>query len=81
VPISLLTFKLTSTPELPWYDEAPGYYNQHTNHPGGVMPYGPGGAYPAGYNGYGMQPPMSAGGHSVIIQPGLNGLPPTVTQV
>ncbi|KAJ3516993.1 hypothetical protein NMY22_g14068 [Coprinellus aureogranulatus] len=65
--------------ELPWYDEAPGYYNQHTGGPPHGVAYAPG-AYP-GYNGYGMQPPMSAGGHSVIIQPGINGQPPTVTQV
>ena len=61
--------------ELPWFGEAPGYYNTHP----GMMQY-PG----AGY-GYPMQgapgPVMQTPGHSIVIQPGVNGQPPTVTQV
>ena len=55
--------------ELPWFGEMPGYYNTHA---GAMMPYP--GHYP--YN-----VPMSAPGHSIVIQPGMNGAPPTVTQV
>jgi hypothetical protein len=59
--------------ELPWFGEMPGYYN--TNYP---MPYppSPGGMYPPYY-----PPPMAQPGHSLIIQPGVNGAPPTITQV
>jgi len=62
--------------ELPWFGEAPGYYNTH---PGGMMQYPPAGyAYPMpGPGGPVMQTP----GHSIVIQPGVNGQPPTVTQV
>jgi len=61
--------------ELPWFGEMPGYYNTHG---GGPMPYPtnpmvPGYGYP--YNNM----PMSAG-HSIVIQPGINGAPPIVTQ-
>jgi hypothetical protein len=56
--------------ELPWFGEMPGYYNTNA---GGPM-YPPPGMAP-GY-GYPYQPP----GHSIVIQPGLNGAPPIVTQ-
>jgi len=64
--------------ELPWFGEMPGYYNTSP----GAMPqypgYAPGMAYPAGgIPGQMMQTP----GHSIIIQPGVNGQPPTITQV
>ncbi|KAF5333117.1 hypothetical protein D9611_002599 [Ephemerocybe angulata] len=75
-------WEITKEPirELPWFDEAPGYYNQHTT--GQPQQYAAG--YPAQYGGYPMSPgmgPMSAGGHSVVIQPGINGAPPMVTQI
>lgn len=67
--------------ELPWFDEMPGYYNQSTTGPPmmpmggpGPMPY-PG--YPYGGGGY----PQAQPGHAIMIQPGLNGAPPTVSQV
>ena len=56
--------------ELPWFGEMPGYYNTH---PGGPM-YGPGMAPGYGYP-YNPMP-----GHSIVIQPGMNGAPPIVTQ-
>jgi len=60
--------------ELGWFGEAPGFYNTHQ---GPMMPYS------GGYQ-YG-QPPMSAGtmhpGQTIVIQPGMNGQPATVTQV
>jgi len=37
------------------------------------------GAYPGGYPQMPMMQPQ--GGHSIIIQPGINGAPPTITQV
>ncbi len=52
----------------------PGYYN--TNYPGMPYPQSPSGAYP-----YYPPMPMAQPGHSIIIQPGVNGQPPTVTQV
>ncbi|PBK69640.1 uncharacterized protein ARMOST_05341 [Armillaria ostoyae] len=63
--------------ELGWFGEWPGYYNTS---PG--MPH-----YPAGgYVPYGV--PMQAGtgitqqaGNSIVIQPGVHGQPPTITQV
>lgn len=77
--------KLTQMPvELPWFGEAPGYYNTH---PGGMMQYPAGGyAYPAGGQAYpamqGVNAPLvQTPGHSIIIQPGMNGQPPTITQV
>jgi hypothetical protein len=73
--------RLTDLPELPWFDEMPGYYNQSTMSPGmmpmggpGPMPY-PQGGYP--YGGY----PQAQPGHAIMIQPGVNGAPPTVSQV
>ncbi|KAG6814191.1 hypothetical protein H0H92_000868 [Tricholoma furcatifolium] len=58
--------------ELPWFGEAPGFYNTHQ---GPMMPY-PGG-YPY------MPQPMSAThpGQTIIVQPGMNGQPATVTTV
>jgi len=61
--------------ELPWFGEMPGYYN--TN-PGGPM-YPPTAGMTPGY-GYPYHPPMSAPGHSIVIQPGMNGAPPIITQ-
>ena len=61
--------------ELPWFGEMPGYYNTH---PGGPM-YPPTAGMTPGY-GYPYHPPMSAPGHSIVIQPGMNGAPPIVTQ-
>ncbi|KAH6914888.1 hypothetical protein BKA70DRAFT_1257335 [Coprinopsis sp. MPI-PUGE-AT-0042] len=65
--------------ELPWFDEMPGYYNQGTT---GMMPMGgpgpmpyPQGGYP--YGGY----PQAQPGHAIMIQPGVNGAPPVVSQV
>jgi len=69
--------------ELPWFGEMPGYYNTHAVGGGVPMPY-PNSAIGPGY-GYPYNVPMSAGpmsaGHSIVIQPGMNGAPPTVTQV
>ncbi|KAF8812422.1 hypothetical protein BYT27DRAFT_7182858 [Phlegmacium glaucopus] len=64
--------------ELPWFGEMPGYYNT-LGMGGGPMPY-PGSAISPGY-GYPYNMPMAAPGHSIVIQPGMNGAPPTVTQV
>lgn len=66
------------TPELPWFGEMPGYYN--------TISAGQPQAYPAGYGqgnpGYGYYPgPMTQPGSSIVIQPGMNGQPPTVTQI
>jgi len=60
--------------ELPWFGEAPGFYNTHQ---GPMMSYP--GMYPH------MQPPMAGPmmhpGQTVVIQPGMNGQPATVTTV
>jgi len=61
--------------ELPWFGEMPGYYNTHA---GGPIMYPPSAGLTPGY-GY-PYPPMSAPGHSIVIQPGMNGAPPIVTQ-
>jgi len=62
--------------ELPWFGEMPGYYNTTA---GGPM-YPPHSA-PGYHTGYPYHPMMSApaGGHSIVIQPGMNGAPPIVT--
>jgi hypothetical protein len=66
---------LTDTPllfyvaELPWFGEMPGYYN---------TPYA--GMYPQ-YPYYPAPTPMMQPGNQIIIQPGINGAPATVTQV
>jgi len=61
--------------ELPWFGELPGYYNTGTVQPT-YAPY-PAMQYPTG----GQYMPMQTQGHSIIIQPGVNGQPPVVTQV
>ena len=75
----LLRWRTDPPIELPWFGEMPGYYN--TVGGGGPMPY-PNSAFGPGY-GYPYNVPMSAGpqGHSIVIQPGMNGAPPTITQV
>lgn len=63
--------------ELPWFGEMPGYYNTHQGGP----TYPPSAGMTPGYGyGYPYHPPMSAPGHSIVIQPGINGAPPIVTQ-
>ena len=66
--------------ELPWFGEMPGYYNTHAGTP--MYPPHSAGMTPGMYPGYGYPyPPMSAApGHSIVIQPGMNGAPPIVTQ-
>jgi hypothetical protein len=66
--------------ELPWFGEAPGYYNTHAGAPHAPMVQYPM-QYPQGYNGYPAGMPMMTGGNSIVIQPGVNGQPPTITQV
>ncbi|KAF4619666.1 hypothetical protein D9613_005066 [Agrocybe pediades] len=77
-------YRIWSEPirELPWFGEMPGYYNANTYEPG-MAQYQPGSAgVQYGYPGqYGAGMPAPAPGHSIIIQPGMNGAPPTVTQV
>lgn len=69
------------TSELPWFGEMPGYYNTISAGQGQAYPTGYGQGYPAqGYGGY-YPAPMAQPGNSIIIQPGMNGQPPTVTQV
>jgi len=64
--------------ELPWFGEMPGYYNTRT---GGTMQYPASAGFAPGYQ-YPMSAvPMQTPGHSLIIQPGVNGQPATVTQV
>lgn len=64
--------------ELPWFGEMPGYYNTRT---GGTMQYPASAGFAPGYQ-YPMSAvPMQTPGHSIIIQPGMNGQPATVTQV
>jgi len=66
--------------ELPWFGEMPGYYNTHAGTPMYPPPHSAG-MTPGMYPGYGYPyPPMSAPGHSIVIQPGMNGAPPIVTQ-
>jgi hypothetical protein len=62
--------------ELPWFGEMPGYYNTNAHGHGMGYPQSPGGMYP-----YYPQMPTTQPGHSIIIQPGVNGQPPTITQV
>ncbi|KAF8621661.1 hypothetical protein AX15_007675 [Amanita polypyramis BW_CC] len=62
--------------ELPWFGEAPGYYNTYTITAGqypAQTPY----MYPM--MGPVMQP--TSLGQTVVVQPGVNGMPPTVTQI
>ena len=87
-PPSSLPFpppSLTShPPELGWFGEYPGYYNygSGTHNPAAQ------GMPPAGYPQYPypympgypqMQQPSP--GTAIVIQPGINGAPPTITQV
>lgn len=71
--ISLYASYLSTFAELPWFGEMPGYYN--------AVPHGM--AYPpqSPYPYYPGAMPMVQPGSSIIIQPGVNGAPPTVTQV
>ncbi|KJA30264.1 hypothetical protein HYPSUDRAFT_32413 [Hypholoma sublateritium FD-334 SS-4] len=68
--------------ELPWFGEMPGYYNTST------MGAAPMQYYPSSGGMYGPQPgnpyggyPQPAPGHTLVIQPGMNGAPPTITQM
>ncbi|RPD67126.1 hypothetical protein L227DRAFT_569311 [Lentinus tigrinus ALCF2SS1-6] len=72
--------------ELPWFGQWPGYpEGQYPVNGMYQMPY----AYPAGMPmGYPAGPQVNPGyviqqnpGHSVVIQPGVGGQPPTVTQI
>ena len=72
--------------ELPWFGQWPGF-PEGQYPPNGMyqQPY----AYPAGAPMYaGSGPQMTPGyviqqnpGHSVVIQPGVGGQPPTITQI
>lgn len=60
--------------ELPWFGEMPGYYNTHPQAMPFPSPHGAqGGGYPIS--------PYPPGGGALMIQPNLNGAPPTITQV
>ncbi|KAF9075795.1 hypothetical protein BDP27DRAFT_1380457 [Rhodocollybia butyracea] len=61
--------------ELGWYGEMPGYYNTTTQPMVQYPQYGYGAPY--GYSSGGVQQP----GQSIVIQPSMNGGPPTVTQI
>ncbi|PPQ77771.1 hypothetical protein CVT25_011206 [Psilocybe cyanescens] len=74
--------KIWSEPirELPWFEEAPGYYNTNTYGPN-AMQYPPPSAggygypyYPGGMGGM----PMLNPGHSLMVQPGMNTVMSTV---
>lgn len=71
--------------ELPWFGQAPGW-------PGlGYVPYssqyprgyanGPYAQYPATTTTYGGNVVQQQPGHQIVIQPGRNGMPPSVSQV
>jgi hypothetical protein len=75
--------------ELPWFGEAPGYPGTgYTAYSGQSGQYGNRG-YPGSYAQSYAQYPTSYGGnvvqqqpgHSLVIQPGMNGGAPTVQQV
>lgn len=61
--------------ELPWFGEAPGFYNTHQ----GVMTP----QYSGGYPPYAqpMSPPVMQAGQTIVVQPGVNGQPATVTRI
>lgn len=59
--------------ELPWFGEAPGYYNTTVTGPGMPQTY-PMAQYPGVY-------PQGQPGSALVIQPGVNGQLPTITQV
>ncbi|KAI0268323.1 hypothetical protein BC834DRAFT_868884 [Gloeopeniophorella convolvens] len=72
--------------ELPWFGQAPGwpglgyaeYSSQHGARPGYPAPSSYS-QYPT--SGYGGNVIHQQPGHSLVIQPGMNGMPPTVQQV
>ncbi|KAF8897546.1 hypothetical protein BD779DRAFT_1667507 [Infundibulicybe gibba] len=64
--------------ELPWFGEAPGYYNTT---PGQSAPYPTYPQYPYPMSSAGNGQVIQTPGHSIIIQPGTHGQPPTITQV
>ena len=69
----LLRFNLTCYLELPWFGEAPGYYNTSVT---GVNPVYPVmGQYPGGVH------PQIQPGSALVVQPGVNGQLPTITQI
>lgn len=78
---SLITFTSVFL-ELPWFGEMPGYYNTNTFGGGGgpMMHYPPPSAGGYGYPYQGGMPVPNPG-HSIVIQPGMNGAPPTITQM
>ncbi|KAI0050171.1 hypothetical protein FA95DRAFT_1487759 [Auriscalpium vulgare] len=67
--------------ELPWFGQAPGYpgvsYAEYASRYGAG--YGAYGGYPAGYGGQNVVQQLP--GHSLVIQPGMNGMGPHVQQV
>ncbi|KAI0307219.1 hypothetical protein B0F90DRAFT_538102 [Multifurca ochricompacta] len=69
--------------ELPWFGQAPGYPGfGYVTYPSQYVPRshpGPYTQYPTG--GYGSNVVQQQPGHSLVIQPGRNGMPPTVQQV
>ncbi|KAF8655279.1 hypothetical protein AX16_003178 [Volvariella volvacea WC 439] len=67
-------FKIWEEPirELPWFGEAPGYYNTSQT---------PMVQYPAYPSPGGYVYPSGTPGQTIVIQPGVNGQPPTITQV
>lgn len=69
----LFRFNLTWYLELPWFGEAPGYYNTTAT---GVNPVYPVmGQYPGGVH------PQIQPGSALVVQPGVNGQLPTITQI
>ena len=71
--------------ELPWFGELPGWpYGGQMGYPMGMYPAGGMAYQPAMMNGgmmNGGYVVQQAPGHSVVIQPGLAGGAPTITQV
>jgi hypothetical protein len=68
--------------EVGWFGEYPGYpgYGTHMMHQGGAQPqfYG---TYQPGLTAQGQYYVPQQPGTSLVIQPGMNGQPPTVTHV
>jgi len=77
-------YRIWSEPirELPWFGEMPGYYNTNNYGGGGPMMHYPPPSSAGGY-GYPYQGgmPVPNPGHSIVIQPGINGALPTITQM
>ena len=71
--------------ELPWFGQYPGFpEGQYPQNGMYQMPYAYPAGQPMGYPAPGGQPGyviQQNPGHSVVIQPGVNGQPPTITQV